>query len=181
MFHFALPEGATTPMLRGALMVHGESVAMENTLADVLTIPSLPAGVYLSEVRADGVCVLYGHVEVLPSPLSGDAGLATYRIDVDNTTDVLVVNVTLSDDAAMCAQAVTKATQAAELAGGSEVAAAPECHGRRREPKQGGECGRRCDGQRCGSKRAGGRGSCRGGGGGCPHGCGSGCCCGGGG
>lgn len=124
MFHFALPEGATTPMLRGALMVHGESVAMENTLADVLTIPALPAGVYLSEVRADGVCVLYGHVEVLPSPLSGDAGLATYRVDVDNTTDVLVVNVTLSDDAAMCAQAVTKATQAAELAGGSEVAAA---------------------------------------------------------
>lgn len=95
LFNFTLPEGAETPALRGALMVHGERVDMENTQADMLTIPALPAGVYLAEVRAAGVCVLYGHVEVLPSPLSGEDGLATYRVDVDNTTDVLQVNITM--------------------------------------------------------------------------------------
>ena len=95
LFNFTLPEGAETPALRGALMVHGERVDMENTQADMLTIPSLPAGVYLAEVRAAGVCVLYGHVEVLPSPLFGEEGLATYRVDVDNTAEVLQVNITM--------------------------------------------------------------------------------------
>ena len=95
LFNFTLPEGADTPALRGALMVHGERVDMENTQADMLTIPALPAGVYLTEVRAAGVCVLYGHVEVLPSPLFGEEGLATYRVDVDNTAEVLQVNITM--------------------------------------------------------------------------------------
>ena len=97
LFNFTQPDGAEVPALRGALMVHGQRVDMENTQADVLTIPALPAGVYLSEVRAGGVCVLYGHVEVLPSPLCADEGLATYRVDVDNTTDVLQVNITLGE------------------------------------------------------------------------------------
>lgn len=95
LFDFTLPEGAETPALRGALMVQGQRVDMENTQADMLTIPSLPAGVYLTEVRAAGVCVLYGHVEVLPSPLFGEEGLATYRVDVDNTAEVLQVNITM--------------------------------------------------------------------------------------
>lgn len=95
LFNFTLPEGAETPALRGALMVQGQRVDMENTQADMLTIPSLPAGVYLAEVRAAGMCVLYGHVEVLPSPLFGEDGMATYRVDVDNTTDVLQVNITM--------------------------------------------------------------------------------------
>ena len=95
LFDFTLPEGAEKPALRGALMVHGERVDMEGTQEDMLTIPSLPAGVYLTEVRAAGVCVLYGHVEVLPSPLFGEEGLATYRVAVDNTTDVLQVNITM--------------------------------------------------------------------------------------
>lgn len=95
LFNFTLPDGADTPALRGALMVHNERVDMENTQADMLTIPSLPAGVYLTEVRAAGVCVLYGHVEVLPSPLFGEEGLASYRVDIDNTEDVLQVNITM--------------------------------------------------------------------------------------
>lgn len=95
LFNFTLPEGADTPALRGALMVQGQRVDMENTQADMLTIPSLPAGVYLTEVRASGVCVLYGHVEVLPSPLFNEEGLATYSVDIDSTTDVLQVNITM--------------------------------------------------------------------------------------
>lgn len=95
LFDFTLPPGAETPALRGALMVHGERVDMEGTQEDMLVIPALPAGVYLAEVRAAGMCVLYGHVEVLPSPLSGEEGLATYRVDVDNTTDVLQVNIAM--------------------------------------------------------------------------------------
>lgn len=95
LFDFTLPEGAEKPALRGVLMVHGERVDMEGTQEDMLTIPALPAGVYLAEVRAAGVCVLYGHVEVLPSPLFGEEGLATYRVEVDNTTDVLQVNITM--------------------------------------------------------------------------------------
>ena len=94
LFNFTLPEGAETPALRGALMVHGERVDMEGTQEDMLTIPALPAGVYLAEVRAAGVCVLYGHVEVLPSPLFSEEGLATYRVDVDNT-GVLQGNITM--------------------------------------------------------------------------------------
>lgn len=95
LFNFTLPEGADTPALRGALMVQGQRVDMENTQADMLTIPALPAGVYLTEVRAAGVCVLYGHVEVLPSPLFEDSGMAAYRVDVDNTTDVLQVSLSM--------------------------------------------------------------------------------------
>lgn len=98
LFNFTLPEGADTPALRGALMVQGQRVDMENTQADMLTIPSLPAGVYLTEVRAAGVCVLYGHVEVLPSPLFGEEGLATYRVDVDNTAEVLQVNIAMQGE-----------------------------------------------------------------------------------
>ena len=77
-FYFELPEGATAPELRGALMVHGERVDMAAGDGE-LTIPALPAGVYLAEVRAGGVCVLYGHVEVLPSPLCEVDGEAVYR------------------------------------------------------------------------------------------------------
>lgn len=95
LFDFTLPEGTAKPNLRGALMVHGQKVDMQTGDDDSLTIPPLPAGVYLAEVRAAGMCVLYGHVEVLPSPLSGEDGLATYRVDVDNTTDVLQVNITM--------------------------------------------------------------------------------------
>lgn len=95
LFNFTLPEGTAKPNLRGALMVHGERVDMESTQEDMLTIPALPAGVYLAEVRAAGMCVLYGHVEVLPSPLFGEEGLAAYRVDVDNTTDVLQVSLSM--------------------------------------------------------------------------------------
>lgn len=94
LFNFTVSEGATTPTLRGALMVHNERVDMV-AVDSTLTIPALPAGVYLSEVRVDGVCVLYGHVEVLPSPLFNEEGLATYRVDIDNTADVLQVNITM--------------------------------------------------------------------------------------
>lgn len=96
LFDFSLPEGAARPVLRGALMVHGERVDMAAGDGE-LTIPALPAGVYLAEVRAGGVCVLYGHVEVLPSPLYADAGEARYEVAVDARADVLEVNVVLRD------------------------------------------------------------------------------------
>ena len=95
LFTFTLPEGTAKPNLRGALMVHGQKVDMQVGDDDSLTIPPLPAGVYLAEVRAAGMCVLYGHVEVLPSPLFEDSGMAAYRVDVDNTTDVLQVSLSM--------------------------------------------------------------------------------------
>ncbi len=98
LFEFTLPEGADMPALRGALMVHDERVDMVAE-GSALTIPALPAGVYLAEVRAAGVCVLYGHVEVLPSPLFCEEGLATYSVVVDNTADVLLVNISLMEGA----------------------------------------------------------------------------------
>lgn len=96
LFDFSLPEGAARPVLRGALMVHGERVDMAAGDGE-LTIPALPAGVYLAEVRAGGVCVLYGHVEVLPSPLYADAGEARYEVAVDARADVLEVHVVLRE------------------------------------------------------------------------------------
>ncbi len=95
LFNFTLPEGTAKPALRGALMVHGQKVDMLTGDDDTLTIPPLPAGIYLTEVRAAGICILYGHVEVLPSPLFEDSGVAAYKVDVDSSTDLLRVNLSM--------------------------------------------------------------------------------------
>ena len=83
------------PELVGALMVHGQRVDMVRDAEDRLLIPVCPPGVYLAEVRAAGVCVLYGHVEVLPSPLYEQDGVVCYTIDVDAMTDVLAVSLSM--------------------------------------------------------------------------------------
>lgn len=83
------------PELVGALMVHGQRVDMVREAEDRLLIPVCPPGVYLAEVRAAGVCVLYGHVEVLPSPLYEQEGVVCYTIDVDAKTDVLAVSLSM--------------------------------------------------------------------------------------
>ena len=83
------------PELVGALMVHGQRVDMVRESEDRLLIPVCPPGVYLAEVRAAGVCVLYGHVEVLPSPLYEQDGVVCYTIDVDAKTDVLAVSLSM--------------------------------------------------------------------------------------
>ena len=83
------------PELVGALMVHGQRVDMVRESEDRLLIPVCPPGVYLAEVRAAGVCVLYGHVEVLPSPLYEQDGVVCYTIDVDAMTDVLAVSLSM--------------------------------------------------------------------------------------
>lgn len=83
------------PELVGALMVHGQRVDMVREAEDRLLIPVCPPGVYLAEVRAAGVCVLYGHVEVLPSPLYEQEGVVSYTIDVDAMTDVLAVSLSM--------------------------------------------------------------------------------------
>lgn len=83
------------PELVGALMVHGQRVDMVREAEDRLLIPVCPPGVYLAEVRAAGVCVLYGHVEVLPSPLYEQDGVVCYTIDVDAMTDVLAVSLSM--------------------------------------------------------------------------------------
>lgn len=96
LFEFKLGDGAEVPELCGALMVHGQRVDMEAEDEGTLVIPVLPAGVYLAEVRAGGVCVLYGHVEVLPSPLRLAEGDAVFQMTVDCTTDVLRVSLALA-------------------------------------------------------------------------------------
>ena len=96
LFEFTLGDGAEVPELCGALMVHGQRVDMEAEDEGTLVIPVLPAGVYLAEVRAGGVCVLYGHVEVLPSPLRQTDGDAVFRMTVDCTQDVLRVSLELA-------------------------------------------------------------------------------------
>lgn len=83
------------PELVGALMVHGQRVDMVREAEDRLLIPVCPPGVYLAEVRAAGVCVLYGHVEVLPSPLYEQEGVVCYTIVVDAKTDVLAVSLSM--------------------------------------------------------------------------------------
>lgn len=97
-FNFTLSEGAAVPVLRGALMVHGERVDMVPE-EGALVMPPLPTGVFLCEVRAGGVCVLYGHVEVLPSPLFEEEGMAAFRVDVDATADVLHVHISMLEGA----------------------------------------------------------------------------------
>lgn len=97
--NFTLPEGTAAPALKGAVSVHGQRVNMELVAENELLIPVLPAGVYLAEVRASGQCVLYGHIEVLPSPLAAENDEALFRVDVDAVADVLTVNLTMLEGA----------------------------------------------------------------------------------
>ncbi|HIX20585.1 MAG TPA: hypothetical protein H9862_08315, partial [Candidatus Akkermansia intestinigallinarum] len=96
-FSFDLPEGMEQPPLIGALTVRNQRVPMQADGDSALIIPPQPPGVHLAEVRAGGTCVLYGHIEVLPSPLGDESGTQDYSISVDMTADVLSVNVTLAE------------------------------------------------------------------------------------
>ncbi len=95
-FTFILPEGASVPTLRGAVLARGESLPMDADGNAALIIPALPQGVHLAEVRAGADCVLYGHVEVLPSPLSNAEGEKAYTLALDLTSDLLRVEVNLA-------------------------------------------------------------------------------------
>ena len=96
-FSFDLPEGMEQPPLIGALTVRNQRVPMQADGDSALIIPPQPPGVHLAEVRAGGTCILYGHIEVLPSPLGDESGTQDYSISVDMTADVLSVNVTLAE------------------------------------------------------------------------------------
>lgn len=96
-FSFDLPEGMEQLPLIGALTVRNQRVPMQADGDSALIIPPQPPGVHLAEVRAGGTCILYGHIEVLPSPLGDESGTQDYSISVDMTTDALSVNVTLTE------------------------------------------------------------------------------------
>ncbi len=92
-FNFTLPAGSDPPPLIGAVSVAGRRVDMVGEGEDMLVIPALPPGAYLAEVRAGGACVLYGTLDVLPSPLGGEEGERGVMFDIDLTTPVLTVQV----------------------------------------------------------------------------------------
>ena len=95
-FNITVPDGTAIPTLIGALTVRNQRVDMTTDGSSALIIPPLPPGVHLAEVRAGGTCILYGHIEVLPSPLSNTTGIQDYTVDIDMTADVLTVNLTLA-------------------------------------------------------------------------------------
>ena len=96
-FNITVPDGTAIPTLIGALTVRNQRVDMTTDGSSALIIPPLPPGVHLAEVRAGGTCILYGHIEVLPSPLADAEGERDFIVDVDLTTDVLTVNITMAE------------------------------------------------------------------------------------
>ena len=94
--HFNLtisPAGHEAPV--GALVIPGaEPMAMEVS-GDQLVTPELAPGLYLYEIRCQGVTVLSGHVNVYPSPLSEHPGTVTLSGTADISGPVVQCEVTL--------------------------------------------------------------------------------------
>lgn len=88
------PEGEYS--LTGAVRARGERVPLVVEGVD-MRIPALPVGLHLIEVRANGRTVLYGGLEVLPSPLAEGDGEAAWAVEVDLSELVASVTVTLSE------------------------------------------------------------------------------------
>lgn len=89
------PLGADTS-LAGAVCVSGVHRPMQ-LAGDDLLIGAMPPGMWLYEVRCGGATVLYGHIEVAPSPLADATGEVGWQIDADLTADVAAVTVTLAE------------------------------------------------------------------------------------
>ena len=85
------------PVAVGGILVNGRNVPMVAGADSILYIPVLPPGVYLMEVRCNGVTVLYSELEVLASPLGMVDGAVEWAVDVDMTQPLPVQNVTLND------------------------------------------------------------------------------------
>lgn len=89
------PTGADTT-LAGAVCVSGVHRPMQVSGSDLL-IGTMPPGMWLYEVRCGGVTVIYGHIEVAPSPLADASGEVGWQIDADLAADVASVTVTLAE------------------------------------------------------------------------------------
>ena len=85
------------PVAVGGILVNGRNVPMVAGADSILYIPVLPPGVYLMEVRCNGVTVLYSELEVLASPLGMVDGAVEWAVDVDMTQPLPVQNVTLKE------------------------------------------------------------------------------------
>lgn len=84
-------DGTSLTNISGAVF-EGDSARRLAVSGTKLTIPALSVGLHLLEVRAAGRTLIYQHVEVLPSPLGGDANTAQFVVEV-TTTPVLNVNI----------------------------------------------------------------------------------------
>ena len=96
--HFNLtisPDGHEAPV--GALVIPGaEPLAMEVS-GDQLVTPELAPGLYLYEIRCQGVTVLSGHVNVYPSPLSEHPGTVTLNGAADISGPLVQCEVSLGE------------------------------------------------------------------------------------
>ena len=75
----------------------GVAVAMEQRGGELFIPAGLAPGLHLLEVRASGRTVLYGGLEILPSPLAAEEGETTWNVDADLSEEVAQITLTLSE------------------------------------------------------------------------------------
>lgn len=88
------PEGDYA--LTGAVRSEGQDIPLEADGTDLL-IPALPPGLHLIEARANGCTVMYGGLEVLPSPLADASGEVAWAVNADLAETIAAISVTLTE------------------------------------------------------------------------------------
>ena len=79
-----LTSGASYSSVLAAIFVNGTSQKLTCSSSGVITLPAMPVGLHLLEVRVGSVSAIYQHVEVLPTPISqSDPSSATFDIAQD--------------------------------------------------------------------------------------------------
>lgn len=88
------PEGDYA--LAGAVRAEGKDATLTANGVD-LFIPALPPGLHLLEVRANGRTVMYGGLEVLPSPMEDASGEVAWAVHADLAETIASISITLTE------------------------------------------------------------------------------------